>query len=234
MSPTGPLLTLIGVSREYGSPPTTALDDVSFTVNAGEMVAITGPSGSGKSTLLNLIGTLDRASAGEITIAGHLVSEASDARLSALRAHLIGFVFQQYNLEDAQTATDNVATGLLYTGMPLKERRERARKALERVGLGDRAEHTPRQLSGGQRQRVAIARAVVGDPPMLLADEPTGALDTRSGAQVVEILKDLNRTGTTVLVITHDRELAAGFRRQINIRDGVLESDTRQQEEGAA
>lgn len=228
MTPDLPLLTLNSVSRNYGSPPTTALDDVSFTVKSGEMVAITGPSGSGKSTLLNLVGTLDRASDGEITIAGHRVSEASDAKLSALRAHLIGFVFQQYHLEDAQTATDNVATGLLYTGMPLKERRARAREALERVGLGDRVDHTPRQLSGGQRQRVAIARAVVGDPPLLLADEPTGALDTRSGAQVVDILKDLNRTGTTVLVITHDRELAAGFPRQISIRDGVLESDTQQ------
>lgn len=228
MTPDLPLLTLNSVSRKYGSPPTTALDDVSFTVKSGEMVAITGPSGSGKSTLLNLVGTLDRASDGEITIAGHRVSEASDAKLSALRAHLIGFVFQQYHLEDAQTATDNVATGLHYTGMPLKERRARAREALERVGLGDRVDHTPRQLSGGQRQRVAIARAVVGDPPLLLADEPTGALDTRSGAQVVDILKDLNRTGTTVLVITHDRELAAGFPRQISIRDGVLESDTQQ------
>ena len=228
MTPDLPLLTLNSVSRKYGSPPTTALDDVSFTVKSGEMVAITGPSGSGKSTLINLVGTLDRASDGEITIAGHRVSEASDAKLSALRAHLIGFVFQQYHLEDAQTATDNVATGLLYTGMPLKERRARAREALERVGLGDRVDHTPRQLSGGQRQRVAIARAVVGDPPLLLADEPTGALDTRSGAQVVDILKDLNRTGTTVLVITHDRELAAGFPRQISIRDGVLESDTQQ------
>lgn len=228
MTPDLPLLTLNSVSRKYGSPPTTALDDVSFTVKSGEMVAITGPSGSGKSTLLNLVGTLDRASDGEITIAGHRVSEASEAKLSALRAHLIGFVFQQYHLEDAQTATDNVATGLLYTGMPLKERRARAREALERVGLGDRVDHTPRQLSGGQRQRVAIARAVVGDPPLLLADEPTGALDTRSGAQVVDILKDLNRTGTTVLVITHDRELAAGFPRQISIRDGVLESDTQQ------
>ena len=228
MTPDLPLLTLNSVSRKYGSPPTTALDDVSFTVKSGEMVAITGPSGSGKSTLLNLVGTLDRASDGEITIAGHRVSEASEAKLSALRAHLIGFVFQQYHLEDAQTATDNVATGLLYTGMPLKERRARAREALERVGLGDRVDHTPRQLSGGQRQRVAIARAVVGDPPLLLADDPTGALDTRSGAQVVDILKDLNRTGTTVLVITHDRELAAGFPRQISIRDGVLESDTQQ------
>ena len=228
MTPDLSLLTLNSVSRNYGSPPTTALDDVSFTVKSGEMVAITGPSGSGKSTLLNLVGTLDRASDGEITIAGHRVSEASDAKLSALRAHLIGFVFQQYHLEDAQTATDNVATGLLYTGMPLKERRARAREALERVGLGDRVDHTPRQLSGGQRQRVAIARAVVGDPPRLLADEPTRALDTRSGAQVVDIQKDLNRTGTTVLVITHDRELAAGFPRQISIRDGVLESDTQQ------
>ncbi|MFD2675120.1 ABC transporter ATP-binding protein [Gulosibacter bifidus] len=221
-----PLLTLESVSRTYGSPPTTALNDVSFTVNSGEMVAITGPSGSGKSTLLNLIGALDRASSGEITIAGYQLSEARDADLSALRAHLIGFVFQQYHLEESQTAVDNVATGLLYTGMPLKNRREHARAALSRVGLSDRLNHTPRQLSGGQRQRVAIARAVVGDPPLLLADEPTGALDTRSGEQVLEILRDLNSTGTTVLVITHDRDVAAGFPRQISIRDGVIERDS--------
>lgn len=226
-----PLLTLERITREYGSPPTVAVKDVSFTVTSGEMVAITGPSGSGKSTLLNLIGTLDRLSEGEIMLAGHKLSAASDENLSSLRANLIGFVFQQYHLAEGQTALDNVATGLLYTGMPLSERRDRARIALERVGLADRAAHRPRQLSGGQQQRVAIARAIVGDPPLLLADEPTGALDTASGAQVVEILKALNRTGTTVLVITHDRELASGFPRQISIRDGALEADTQQSEE---
>ncbi|WHS28938.1 ABC transporter ATP-binding protein [Auritidibacter ignavus] len=226
MSTAETLLSLQQVCRTYGSPPTVALDGVSFDVHPGERVAIIGPSGSGKTTLLNLIGTLDRATSGEVILAGHRASAASDAELSALRATLIGFVFQQYHLDESQTAVDNVATGLLYRGLPLDERRERAHHALARVGLTDRADHTPKQLSGGQRQRVAIARAVVGNPPLLLADEPTGALDSRSGAQVMDILEQLNESGTTVLVITHDRDVAARFPRQIAIRDGAVESDT--------
>ncbi|MHA3683574.1 ABC transporter ATP-binding protein [Leucobacter sp. HY1910] len=223
-----PLIELSGVSREYGAPPTVALDSVSFQIDAGEMVAITGPSGSGKSTLLNLIGTLDRPSSGEVTIGGSRVSDLGDAQLSALRSRTIGFVFQQYHLEDSLSATDNVATGLLYSGVPLAERRERARVALGRVGLEDRADHKPKQLSGGQRQRVAIARAVIGDPPLILADEPTGALDTQSGAQVMDVLRSLNADGTTVLVITHDRDLAAQLPRRIAVRDGVIQSDSRE------
>ncbi|WGH85718.1 ABC transporter ATP-binding protein [Auritidibacter ignavus] len=226
MSTAETLLSLQQVCRTYGSPPAVALDGVSFDVHPGERVAIIGPSGSGKTTLLNLIGTLDRATSGEVILAGHRASAASDAELSALRATLIGFVFQQYHLDESQTAVDNVATGLLYRGLPLDERRERAHHALARVGLADRAGHTPKQLSGGQRQRVAIARAVVGNPPLLLADEPTGALDSRSGAQVMDILEQLNESGTTVLVITHDRDVAARFPRQIAIRDGAVESDT--------
>ncbi|MCT1777128.1 ABC transporter ATP-binding protein [Brachybacterium sp. p3-SID957] len=226
MSAPAPLLSLREVSRSYGSPPTTALDAVSFDVHSGERVAIIGPSGSGKTTLLNLIGTLDRATSGEVMLAGQRISQADDAQMSALRAFLIGFVFQQYHLDESQTAVDNVASGLLYRGLPRHERRERAQEALARVGLSERAGHTPKQLSGGQRQRVAIARAVVGNPPLLLADEPTGALDSRSGTQVMSILESLNEAGTTVLVITHDRDVAARFPRQIAIRDGVVESDS--------
>lgn len=226
MSAPAPLLSLREVSRTYGSPPTTALDAVSFDVHSGERVAIIGPSGSGKTTLLNLIGTLDRATSGEVMLAGQRISQADDAQMSALRAFLIGFVFQQYHLDESQTAVDNVASGLLYRGLPRHERRERAQEALARVGLSERAGHTPKQLSGGQRQRVAIARAIVGNPPLLLADEPTGALDSRSGTQVMNILESLNEAGTTVLVITHDRDVAARFPRQIAIRDGVVEYDS--------
>lgn len=225
---TTPLLRVSNVSRCYGSPPTTALTEVSFDVDPGERVAIIGPSGSGKSTLLNLIGTLDRPSTGEILLSGQATSTASDECLASLRAYFIGFVFQQYHLDESQTALDNVAAGLLYQGTPLPTRRERARAALERVGLADRASHLPKELSGGQRQRVAIARAVVGEPPLLLADEPTGALDSRSGERVMDILEQLNESGTTVVVITHDREIAARFPRQITLRDGVIKSDSRQ------
>lgn len=222
-----PVVYLSEVSREYGSPPTVALDSVSLTIEQGEMVAIVGPSGSGKSTLLNLIGTLDRASSGTVQIAGRDVGSMSDAALSALRAFSIGFVFQQYHLADGVSAVDNVATGLLYTGMPARERRARAERALERVGLAARAQHKPRELSGGERQRVAIARAVVGEPSLVLADEPTGALDTKSGDGVMNILRELNLAGTTVVVITHDRELAEGIPRRVSLLDGAIVGDER-------
>ncbi|WP_066299939.1 MULTISPECIES: ABC transporter ATP-binding protein [Arthrobacter] len=220
------IVELSGVRREYGSPPTVALDGVDLRIVEGEMLAIVGPSGSGKSTMLNIIGSLDRASAGSTRIAGNDIAQLSDTELSALRAYTIGFIFQQFHLSDGVATIDNVAAGLLYTGVPARERRRRAVIALEKVGLGHRLRHHPRQLSGGERQRVAIARAVVGEPALLLADEPTGSLDTKSGQGVMEILQELNAGGTTVVVITHDQELADGLPRQVRLRDGQIISDT--------
>lgn len=220
------IVQLTEVTRSYGSPPVIALAGVTLTIDTGEFVAIEGASGSGKSTLLNIMGTLDRPSSGSVAIAGVPTTELTDRALSGLRSRVIGFVFQQFHLREGATARDNVADGLLYTGAPRAERRERADAALRRVGLAHRIDHRPHQLSGGERQRVAIARAVIDDPPLLLADEPTGNLDSRSSGSIVDLLHELHAGGTSVVVITHDAQLAAQLPRQIRISDGTLVSDS--------
>jgi putative ABC transport system ATP-binding protein len=204
-----------------------ALRGVGLMVEEGELLAVVGPSGSGKSTLLHIMGTLDRPSEGEVRVAGHDVSKLSDRRLAGLRAHHIGFVFQQFFLVDGMSAVDNVAQGLVYSGVSVGERRRRATEQLERVGLGHRLTHRPAQLSGGERQRVAIARALVARPSIVFADEPTGNLDTRSGDQIIGLLRELNREGTTIVVITHDLDVAASLPRRVHIRDGGIERDER-------
>lgn len=220
----GPVLSLRDVTKTYGDVG--ALRGVTLDVAAGELVAVVGPSGSGKSTMLNIVGTLDRPTDGSVSIAGNDVATMSDDALSALRAEHVGFVFQHFHLQAGATAAENVADGLLYAGTGHRERHRRAVDALDKVGLGHRVDHRPNQLSGGEKQRVAIARAIVGDPTILLADEPTGALDSASGAAILALLRELNAAGTTVLVITHDLDLAASLPRQVRMRDGLVEHDS--------
>jgi putative ABC transport system ATP-binding protein len=220
-------LELVEVTKEHpGSPPVVALRSVSLVVREGEFVAVVGPSGSGKSTLLSIAGTLERPSQGRVAVAGSWVDNLSDRELAGVRAKNIGFVFQQFFLIPTASALDNVANGLLYRGVRASERRRAAARALEAVGLGRRLAHRPSQLSGGECQRTAIARALVGNPAVILADEPTGNVDTRQGGEILHLLAELNSAGTTIVVVTHNDEIARALPRTVRVRDGSIESDT--------
>jgi putative ABC transport system ATP-binding protein len=221
-----PVLELVDVVKQYpGDPPVVALAGVDLRIDEGELVAIVGPSGSGKSTLLHVMGTLERPNRGVVRIAGDDTSTLSDPQLSGLRARRLGFVFQQFFLLDGLSVLDNVADGLLYRGLRRSERRRLAQAAIERVGLGHRMGHRPNQLSGGEQQRTAIARALAGRPALVMADEPTGNLDSATGAAILELIRELHNEGTTIIVITHDRDVATATQRHIEIRDGRIIGD---------
>jgi putative ABC transport system ATP-binding protein len=217
---------LDGVVKEYPGG-VAALRGVSLEIPDGDQVAVVGPSGSGKTTMLTIMGTLERATGGRVEVAGRDIASASDGQLAGLRAHEIGFVFQGFHLQEAMTATDNVALGMLYTGLPLKQRRDVARAALDRVGLSHRRDFRPNKLSGGERQRVAIARAIAKRPVIVLADEPTGNLDSKSGGEVIALLHELATEGATLVLITHDDKIAASFPRRVQMRDGEIVGDDR-------
>ncbi|WP_420640080.1 ABC transporter ATP-binding protein [Candidatus Poriferisocius sp.] len=225
-SPDAPALELRSVSKVYpGTPPVVALNSVSLTIQPGEMVAVVGPSGCGKSTMLHMMGTLDRPSNGQVLVDGIPTSELSERRLSAIRGRKLGFVFQRFFLLSGTTALDNVAGGLLYQGVSVTERRDRAADALNRVGLGHRKSHIPSKMSGGERQRVAIARALVHEPTLILADEPTGNLDSKASVAITDLFERLHAEGSTIVVVTHNTEIAARLPRTVRLLDGEIQAD---------